>query len=122
MLARGSMLGQSRPTDTSTATIFTATVTTEVTSIAVCNTEAGAAKMRLHHDQNGTTYDKTNALHYDETVQANSTLWIASDSQGSGILMEPGDSLGVRTDTSSTLTFTIYGVTVDLAPKLNKRG
>jgi|DEB0MinimDraft_10_1074344.scaffolds.fasta_scaffold00964_2 hypothetical protein len=115
MFAKGSILGQSRPTDTSTATLFTATVPTEITSIAVCNTSGAPATCRIHHDQNGTTYATGNALYYDKSIGANDTLWIDSGGLGSGLHLEANDSIGIQTGTADTLTFTMYGITADMS-------
>lgn len=122
MFAKGSLLGQVAPVDLNAISGFTATLDTEVTRIAVCNTTGTAATFRLFHDVGGTAYAVGNALYYDKSVPANDTVWITSDSIGSGIHLLATDSLGVRTGTADALTFSIYGVTADLAPTGDSNG
>lgn len=120
-LASGSLLGQNRPSDTSNATLFEATLGTEITSIAICNVTGSPVTFRLFHDLAGTTYDESNALYFDKQVLANDTLWVGSESEGAGIQMEAADSLGVRSSVGDALTFTAYGVTSRVAQQLLQR-
>lgn len=115
MLAAGALLGQARPADTNFATLFLATLGTEITRVVVCNTTGTAATFRLCHDQGGETYDESNALYWDKNVPANDSIEIKAEAQGSGLQMEGTDGLGIRSGTISALTFTAYGQTEQLA-------
>ena len=101
------LLGQTRPGNTTAAAGYTAVVQTEITSVLVCNTSSSSAKFRLFHDEGGSSYDQTNALFYDAVIAAGQTVSIHAEEHGLGL--EAADTLGVRTDTASALTFSIYG-------------
>lgn len=118
MLAAGALLAQIRPADTLTQAGFTAQIGCEVTAIAICNSTGAAVTFRLHHDQAGSTYDISNALYYDTTIAANSTMWIRAQSMGAGIQMANTDSLGVRSSVANALTFSFYGQTEKVAERV----
>lgn len=112
-----SQLAQTRPGSTTAATAFTAVARTEITLIVIANTTAAAARARVFHDDDGTTYDQTTAILYDVVVPANSSLFIAAETLGAGLTVNnsksPGvaaGTIGVRTDTNDALTFTLYGI------------
>lgn len=111
--ARGSQLAQTRPSGTTAAAAFTASLPTEVTCIVVCNVGGVDATCRIFHDDDGTTFDQTTALFYDVPVAAGETVIISAQSPSSTIQVGIGGSVGVRSDTASALTFTLYGVTAD---------
>jgi hypothetical protein len=108
-LARGILLGQLAPANTTAAALVTAAVRTEVTLIVICNTTGSAATARLHHDVGGSTYAANNALLYDFSVPANTTTFIEAASEFAGFSLDKDDTLGVRTGTADALTFTAYG-------------
>lgn len=120
MHARGSLLGQIRPANTTATAIFTCVVPIEISLVVVCNTTGSAAAFRLFHDESGSTYDESNALYWDKSVSANDTLFIKPESIGSGFMLNKDDTLGIRTDTANALTITVYGVTAELAEPLNR--
>ena len=113
--AQGSRLAVTRPSDTTAATAFTASVNTEVTRIVVCNTSGVASSFRLFHGASGDSYDEANALFWDHPVPANGTVDIYADSANSGISMQPDEILGVRSGNANALTFSVYGVTAVIA-------
>jgi hypothetical protein len=115
ILASGSQLAQVRPANTSTASAFTATLATEITLIAICNTTGTAANASIFHDDDGSTFDQTTALLYAKSIAANTTEWIRAGSEGSGITVAPSGQIGVQSGTNSALTFTFYGVTEQIA-------
>jgi len=112
--AAGSQLAQSRPSGTSAVSAFTATIQTEISVIVICNTTVSAAKFSIYHDDNGSTFDQTSALHYAQNIPASSTVYITSDSVGAGVTLSPDGQLGIQTDTANALTFSIYGVTEEI--------
>lgn len=100
-------LGQSRPANTTAASIYSPPSSTRVIikSVEVTNTSSSKVKYRIFHDDNGTTYDETTALRWDITLGANESdsfnvYWTSNDSTG---------NFAVRTDTANALTFTFYG-------------
>ena len=117
MLAAGALLGQSRPANTSNATLFLAQIGVEITRIVVCNTSGSAATFRLFHDQGGETFDQSNALRYDVSLAGGEFAEVIGGSQGAGLQMEVGDAIGVRSSVNDALTFTAYGVTERLAER-----
>lgn len=107
-LAPGALLAQSQPGDTATATLFTATIKTQMNLLVVTNVTGTAATFRLHHDAGGTTFDSTNALYYGKSVAANDSVTV--NFADAGIELAAGDSLGIQAGTASALTFSAYGV------------
>ena len=114
MFAQGSLLAQVRPS-ASASTAYTSTLRTEVTRIVVCNTTSNNATFSLYHDDDGTTYNQTTALYYDQTISGATSVSIASQAMGGGFMMARGASLGVKSGTDAALTFSIYGVTEEVA-------
>jgi len=109
----GDQLGQARPADTNAASIYSPSVDTmsaEILTIVICNTTAGAESFRLFHDKDGTTYDETTALFFDESLAANTTR-IITFTEGSGLwcYRDASGNVAVRSSTGSALTFTVYG-------------
>ena len=109
-LAPGSLLGQVRPSSTASTTAYTATLETEITQIKVCNTSGAGRTFRLFHDDDGTTYDETTALHWDESVSANTTTSIQAQELGGGISIRKDGTIGVKSDAANGLTFSLYGI------------
>lgn len=114
-LASGSQLAQVRPAVTTATSAFTADLTTEITMIAICNTTSTAAAFSLYHDDDGSTFDQTTALHYEQNIPGNTTLYISADSMGGGITVSTDGQIGVQTDTANALTFSVYGTTEEIA-------
>lgn len=110
----GSQLAQSRPSGTTATSIYTATLRTEITVISICNTTANTAKFGIFHDDDGSTFDQTTALHYTQDIPSYTTVYLNAESLG-GITIAPDGQLGIQTDTASALTFTVYGVTEEIA-------
>lgn len=108
-LARGVLLGQLAPANTTAAALFTANTRTEVTLIVICNTTGSAVAARIHHDEGGSTYAADNAIYYDKSIPANDSVFIEATGNFSGMVLMSGDTIGVRTATNDALTFTAYG-------------
>lgn len=100
-------LGQLRPSDTTAASLYSpgTDVTCVVESIWICNQTASNVTYRLFHDDDGTTYDESTALVFDETVSANSTVKLVEPIN----LDNVSGNLAVRTSVGNALTFTVYG-------------
>ncbi len=108
-LAPGSLLAQSAPADTNNATLFTATLRTECTSLVIANVTTTTCKARIFLDEGGTTYAVGNALAYDVPIPPETVLSFDAENYG-GWNLAPTDSIGIRTDTASGLTFSLFGV------------
>ena len=92
---RPKVLGQLRPADTNAASLYSPpdNTSTELTKLVICNQTGSAATFRLFLDDNGTTYDQTTALFYDQPISANLT-W-TEDLTGYGMVDSTGN-LAVR--------------------------
>tara|TARA_B100000989_G_C19359720_1_gene392713 strand:- start:50 stop:394 length:345 start_codon:yes stop_codon:yes gene_type:complete len=113
MSAQGSQLAQTRPSGTSAAAAFTATVPTEITRIFIANTTGSTAAFSIFHDDDGSTFDQTTALFSGVSINGNTTTEFSCN-PGAGIQMRPDGKLAVQTDTGSALTFSIYGITAQV--------
>ena len=111
--APSSLLAQVRPSNTTAATAFTATLRTEITRVLVANTTGSAATFRLFHDDDGSTYDETTALIWDNSIATGAYVDLQAYLDGSGITLMPSGTLGVRSGTGSALTFSVYGTVAD---------
>ncbi len=105
---RPKVLAQLRPADTNAASLYSPpdNRTTELTKLVICNQTGSPATFRLFLDDDGTTYDQTTALFYDQSISANLT-WI-EDLGGWGMNKTAGN-LAVRSGTNDALTFTLFG-------------
>ena len=108
--APGFLLAQSRPSNTTAATLYTAGMKTEVTRIIIANTTGSAATFRLFHDDDGTTMDETTALIWDNSIATANYVDIQAYLDGAGITIAAGGSLGIRSGTGNALTFSAYGI------------
>lgn len=109
----GVQLAQVMPLTTAAVTAFSATIKTEITRIVASNVlGAGGAEatMRIFHDDDGSDYSASNALYYDQTVSASNSVLIDAGVQGGGLGVSRGGTIGVRSNTTAGITFTIYGV------------
>ena len=116
MFAKGSQLAQIRPS-ASASTALVTTLRTEVTQIVVCNTTSSPATFSIYHDDDGTTYDATTALFFSAPIEGNTTVQVISDAIGSGLMMKRGAALGVKSSVNLALTYTVYGVTEEVAAR-----
>lgn len=100
------VLGQSAPTDTNNANLYTvgAGTTAIVSTISIANTTNTAANARVFVRVGGATASAANALAYDVSVAANSTIGLTL-----GVTLAATDVLTVRTATANALTFMAFG-------------
>lgn len=107
-------LGQSRPSGTTAASIYSPAsgIRAIVKTIFVANNTGSAATFRLFHDEDGTTYDESTALDFDVSVSANSTTLLTDLNIG---MINSSGNLAVRTGTGNALTFTVYGEEFDIS-------
>ena len=101
------VLAQLRPADTNAASLYSPpdNTVTEITKLVICNTTNGGLAFRVFLDDDGTTYDQTTALYYDEALAANTTVEIGI---GWG-MRNPAGNLAVRSSANDGLTFTLFG-------------
>ena len=111
--AAGFLAGQLRPSNTTAAPLYTATLKSEVTRILIANTTGSAATFRLFHDDDGTTMDETTALVWDNSIAAGAYVDLQAYLDGAGITIAAGGSLGCRSGTGNALTFSVYAVVLD---------
>jgi len=111
--AAGFLAGQLRPANTTAATLYTATLKSEITRILIANTTGSAATFRLFHDDDGTTMDETTALVWDNSIAAGAYVDLQAYLDGAGITIAAGGSLGCRSGTGNALTFSVYAVVLD---------
>ena len=77
----------------------------------VTNTASATARWSLFHDDTGTAYSEGCALWWDVDINGNSTFDFMARQPGTGITLRRGGTLGVRSDKTAGVTFSIYGVT-----------
>ena len=111
----GSQLAQVRPSGTTAVSAYEAGIRTEITRVVVCNTTGAAVDFSLYHDDDGNTFDQSTALYYEVSLGANETLEIISESVGSGLMVASGGQIGARASAANALTFTLYGITANIA-------
>ena len=101
------ILAQSHPANTTAVSAYSPAVgvSVQITRVVICNTTGSGATFRIFLDNDGTTYDETTALFFDETLAANTSRLIEAE----WWLDNSDGNLAVRTDTNSALTFTFFG-------------
>jgi hypothetical protein len=119
--AEGSLLAQTRPNNTTDNVAYTCgELPTEVMLIAVCNNTAGAIAARIYHDDAAAGLSIANAIWYDKAIPANETLYFQATCQGGGLHMKKSGTIGIRSATANALTFSIYGVTAQVAQRVGR--
>jgi hypothetical protein len=105
------ILGQSAPTNTSNANVYTVPTGREtiVSSIAVANVTNTDAIYEIYIRANGATAAASNALVFDATATKNSTTIIQA-----GITLSAGDIITVQSGTGNAITFHVFGTEVIL--------
>lgn len=104
----GRILAQSRPANTTAVSAYSpaASMVTQITRVLVCNTTGASHDFRIFLDNDGTTYDESTALFFDEALAANTTREI----EGDWWMTDSAGNLAVRTDTNNAFTFTVFGI------------
>lgn len=100
------VLGQSAPTDTNNADLYTVPASTQtvVSTISVANDTTSSATFRIYIRVAGAAAAAVNTLYYDTVLAANSTLMITT-----GLTLNAGDIITVRTGTANAITFQAFG-------------
>lgn len=107
----GNQLAQLRPANTSTTTLLDPIDNSLyiVYTIVIANVTGTAANASLFHDLDGTTFDQSTALLYQVSVPGNDSTILTFEK---GLTITPSGHLGVQSGTSSSLTYTIYGLKI----------
>ena len=100
------ILGQSIPSDTANATMYTVPASTEaiVSTITVANVSGSEASFRIFVVEDGDAAGTGNALAYDATIAPNSFTAFSL-----GITLGSADAIVVRSGTGSAVTFQAFG-------------
>jgi len=80
-----------------------------VKEIFICCTTSGSVTIRLFHDSDGSTYDKTTALYYDYPVTGNDTVLYQAASDGGIVIDNIFGKIGGSASVGSAVTLTMYG-------------
>ena len=104
------ILGQNRPSNSDNTTIYTvpALTTSIITTFHVCNTSTNNSTFRIFIHDTGNTYNKSTAMYYDVPIQANETIQIQTHVG----MNTAGGTIGIRSSSPNTLTFTLNGVEI----------
>lgn len=100
------VLGQSAPTNTSNADLYTvgSGKSAVVSTLSITNTTGSAATARVFVRVGGATAATSNALVYDASMAANSVTAITI-----GVTLTATDVVTVQTGTGNALTFQLFG-------------
>jgi hypothetical protein len=84
-------------------------VQTIVKRIIICNTTGADAAFDVFHDDDGTTYDASTQLYFNNTVTAGLTRVLDDE-----LFVDSSGNIAVATDKTAALTFTLYGEEVQI--------
>ena len=100
------VLGQIAPANTSNATLYTVPAATSAvgSSLVIANVTATAATARVFVRIAGAAAAASNAIVYDTSIVANSTLSLSL-----GLSLSATDVVTVQSGTGNALTFTLFG-------------
>jgi len=123
--AKGDLFGRLRPADTAINDIFNAVnLQTEITLILapVIPSESGTVNLHIYHDRSGGVsgvYTDSNIIFSTQlTRYGASDVIFQAQHPGSGIMMRPGDFLGVSTSIANSCNISLYGITETLAERV----
>jgi len=100
-------IAQSRPSDTSAASVLNNTRPWVADLIIVTNTTNSSANFTIYHDADGTTYDESTSLYFNVPLAGQDVAYIEFPA---GIPnTDATGNLAVKSSTASALNFTVYG-------------
>ncbi|MBT7628771.1 MAG: hypothetical protein HN597_03580 [Desulfobacula sp.] len=101
-----SQLAQARENSTNAVSVYSPGAGETVQIFAkVANTTAATAKVRVFHDNDGTTYDETTTIAWDVEIEPGQFLEIDK------VFMDnSAGNLAYRSDTANALVMTVYGI------------
>lgn len=100
------ILGQSAPSDTNNADLYTvpSSKSAVISTLLVTNTGSSASTCRIYARENGASAAKSNAIIYDGSVSGNDFKAITV-----GITLAAGDIITVQSGIADALTFQAFG-------------
>lgn len=100
------ILGQSAPSDTNNADLYTVPTSKSavVSTLLVTNTSSTPANCTIYARQNGAPATKANAIIYNGEIGANDFKAITL-----GLTLAEGDIITVKSDTADSITFQAFG-------------
>jgi hypothetical protein len=108
MAIQEKQFGQARPSDINAVSIYSPVssgTTGIVLFINICNVTTSPANYSIYQDDNGSTYSENTAIHYNQTIAAETTVqlqvWLPMN--------DINGNLGVQTSIANALTFTVSG-------------
>lgn len=115
--APGELLVQGHPAVTTPVVAYKASVRTEITlmlTVAIGNN----VDILIYHDDTGAdNYTDNNLIANGNKISGGtSEAFQAEGGPGTGIMIKKGGSLGIQISVADAVTFSIYGVTEDVAP------
>jgi len=119
--AQGELLAQVRPgVTTAVQLIKSDTLRIEITLLVATIIEGGTAmNLFVYHDDSGSdVYDNSTIIFSANKQLTDPDLLFQAQHPGSGIIIKPGGSLGVKIATASNATFSVYGITETLAGRV----
>lgn len=107
------VLAQSRPAGTSAVQAYSPSDNTRalIKRIIVVNTTGSAVGAYAYIDTDGTTFDETTAILWNESVAANHSISIEFEDYTE---LEAAGAIGVRHSTGNAINFTIIGREMDV--------
>ena len=92
--------------DTDAPTVFTAVLRTEITSMRLTNVAAdGSGTAKVYHLPKDATQGDGHLVYHGASTNE------ASASEGAGITLEIGDTIGAEASAATSLVLTLYGTT-----------
>lgn len=118
--AQGELLAQGRPNSTSPVTIFQAgELRVEITLVIAAIREGGSStEIFVYHDDDGTTYNDDTIIASDAKIEDDTDVIFQAQHPGSGIMIKPGGSLGVKVSAAGEVNFSVYGITEVIAERV----
>jgi len=103
-------LGQARENSTNPASVYSPGASTQaiIKAIYICNQSGADATFRVFVDDDGSTYDQTSCLVYDETIPADSTTVLTDPI----CMNDATGNLAYRSSVANALTCTVFGVEI----------
>ena len=100
------ILGQSAPSDTSNADLYTvpASRSAVVSTLLITNTSSSSSVCKIYARQNGATASTSNAIIYDAEIKGNDFIAVTL-----GLTLGENDVITVQSSVGNSLTFQAFG-------------
>lgn len=110
MALQEKQLGQARENSTSAVSVYSpaASTTAVIKNIIVTNTSAGSADLSVFVDDDGTTYDESTAIMWQNSISSGETVtidsFVAMDNENG--------NLAYQSSVANALTITVFGAEI----------